>query len=126
MLVSGDTLVLDGTGEGAPITIGIASPGGAAVLTIIDESGETVREVSLGQMGGGRQTIPLSEHVSGLEAGRYRYEVTVLSEDGAPVEVQPFYRMKVEGVRFGPNGPQVTDGVDEYSIGDVLEVISGR
>jgi flagellar basal-body rod modification protein FlgD len=126
VLISGSTLIVDASGESPPLTIGVASPGGEASLQIFDSAGNAVEEVSLGPIGGGRQTIDVSEYVSDLDEGRYTYEVTVLSEDGTPVEVQPLYRMRVEGVRFGPNGPQVSDGVQEFSIADILEIIGGQ
>jgi flagellar basal-body rod modification protein FlgD len=125
VLVSGNTMVVDAAGASAPLTVGVAQPGGEAVLRIVDDAGKTIKEVSLGPLEGGRQTIPVNEHVSGLKEGRYTYEVTVQLEDGTPLEVQPLYRMRVEGVRFGPNGPQVSDGVQEFSIADILEIISG-
>lgn len=125
VLVAGNTLTVNASGESTPLTIGVAAPGGEATLKIFNDAGVVVAEVSLGPIRGGRQSVDVSAHVSGLEEGRYTYEVTVLSEDGTPLDVQPLYRMRVEAVRFGPNGPTVSDGVREYSIADLLEIISG-
>jgi flagellar basal-body rod modification protein FlgD len=126
VLVAGNTLVVDASGESEPLTIGVASPGGEATLRILDDAGKLVEEVELGPVRGGRQTIPLNEKAPDLEEGRYTYEVTVISDGGEPVEVKSFYRMRVEGVRFGPAGPQVSDGVQEFSIADILEIINGQ
>ncbi len=44
----------------------------------------------VGTIGGGRQEIELGEAASGLEPGRYTYELTVTDAEGAAVNVETF------------------------------------
>lgn len=124
VLAVGDRVQLgpDGTGT---VTIGVGAGGGDATLTLTDADGNTVATLDLGSIGSGRQTVSLQdfEAVNGLPPGTYRYEVQVAGPEGA-VEVETFSSLRVDGVRYTPNGPVLLAGDVEIPLSNVVELIS--
>ena len=115
-----------GPDSAGTITLGVGGAGGDATLTLTDAAGETVATLDLGALGPGRQTVSLSEFeaVQGLPPGTYEYEVTVQGGDGA-VEVQSFSNLRIDGVRYTPQGPVLLSGDTEIPLSDVVEIVSG-
>ena len=123
VLTIGDTVDIDGTGTEA-IIAGVEGDGGVATLHLYDADGTEVGSRLVGTIGGGRQEIELGDLASGLEPGRYRYELTVTDAAGEPVNVQTFMRVVVEGLRYGAHGPMLVSGDLEIPLADVVEIIS--
>jgi flagellar basal-body rod modification protein FlgD len=123
VLSLGNTVDVTGSG-GDSITVGVGGIGGSAAVTLYDADGLEVGSLDLGAIGGGRQEIPLDSVTSGLPAGRYTYELTVTNSQGDAVDVQTFMRARVDGVRYGANGPVLFSGTEEISLADVVEIIS--
>lgn len=123
VLTIGDTVDIDGTGTEA-IIAGVEGDGGVATLHLYDADGTEVGSRLVGTIGGGRQEIELGDLASGLEPGRYRYELTVTDAAGEPVNVQTFMRVVVEGLRYGAQGPMLVSGDLEIPLADVVEIIS--
>lgn len=122
VLTEGDRVVVDGTGDEA-VTIGVGETGGDGVLTLYDQDGNRVGTRDLGTLVGGRQQIELGAAAEGLPPGAYRYEVTVLDADQSSVEVRTFMSAHIDGVRYGPAGPQLLSGDLEIPMADVVEII---
>jgi hypothetical protein len=123
VLAVGDAVVLDGSGD-ETVTVGVGAGGGNATLEIYDARGERVGSTALGPIAGGRQEIELGAAAEGLAPGTYRYELIVTGPEDVPVEVQSFTRTRIEGVRYGPNGPQLVSGDLEIPLANVVEVIA--
>lgn len=123
ILAAGDTLVLSGTG-GERVTVGVGGQGGYGILKVLDENGKELGRQDLGWLSPGRNEILLGEASSGLSAGRYRYEVVVMSSEGERVPVQTFSRLVVDGIRYGPQGPVLLAGGVEIPLSGVVEVIT--
>ena len=112
------------TGTGDTITVGVDGIGGSATLRILDANGVEVGSHALGTIGGGRQEISLDPFTSGLPTGWYTYELDVTNAVGDPVDVQTFMRTRIDGVRYGAQGPVLLSGATEISLADVVEIIS--
>jgi flagellar basal-body rod modification protein FlgD len=123
VLAVGQSVEITGSGDES-VTIGVGSPGGSATLRIFDENGTEVGMQELGQIGSGRQEIPLGAAAGDLDPGRYTYSVEVVSGAGNPVEVQTFSRVNIDGVRYGTEGPMLISGNLEIPLGSVIEVIT--
>lgn len=124
VLAVGDRVQLGPDGPNA-VTLGVGAGGGDATLALKDADGTTVATLELGQLGSGRQTVSLQdfEAVNELPAGTYRYEVQVQGAEGA-VEVETFSSLRIDGVRYTPNGPVLLSGDVEIPLSNVVELIS--
>jgi len=109
-----------------PLVVGVDGEGGTAQLKIFDESGGEVRSRSVGQLDPGRQEINVEGLVGNLEPGRYTYTLEITDTEGSPVELQTFSRIKIDGVRYGPEGPVLMAGDLEVPIGNVVEVLANN
>ncbi len=123
VLALGDGVGVTGSGD-ETVTVGVGEGGGMAVLRILDDAGNEVGSRELGYLGAGRQEIALGDAAQDLEPGRYRFQVKVVGDTGAPVEVQSFARMQIDGVRYGPGGPVLISGTLEIPLSSVVEVIT--
>ncbi len=123
VLASSNGVQVDGSGEEA-VTIGVGGSGGNGVLRILDENGKEVGSRELGFLEAGRQEITLGAAAEELEPGRYTYEVEVRDDAGTSVEVQTFARVTIDGVRYGPGGPVLISGNQEFPLAGVVEVIT--
>lgn len=123
VLATGEAVHVTGSGE-ETVTVGVEGAGGDAVLSIYDADGNRVGSREVGPVGGGRQEIELGSAAQGLEPGRYRYELTVSGEDGSPVEVQTLMHVRIDGVRYGPQGPVLFSGDVEIPLANVVEIIA--
>ncbi len=125
VLTIGDTVDIQGTGN-ETITAGVDGDGGVATVHLYDADGEKVGSHVVGTIGGGRQEIELGDLASGLEPGRYRFELTVADAAGDPVNVQTFTRVAIDGLRYGSQGPMLVSGDLEIPLANVVEIISQR
>ncbi len=123
VLTVGDTVDVTGSGT-EKVTVGVDGAGGDAVLTLYDADGTEVGSLSVGPVGGGRQEIELGTLANGLTPGRYRYELTVTDAEGSPVQVQTFTRVRIDGLRYGSQGPVLTAGGLEIPLANVVEIIA--
>ena len=122
VLAVGD--VVDVSDGGESVTVAVGGLGGTATLTVYDTEGREVGSREVGPVGGGRQEIELGDAAEGLEPGRYSYELTVTGADGRPVEVRTFTRTRIDGVRYGTQGPVLFSGELEIALANVVEIIS--
>ena len=122
VLALGDTVDVTGTG-GDKITVGVDG-GGGATLIIYDANGVKVGSRDVGPVGPGRQDVQLGEAAVGLKPGNYRYELVVQGADGEPLEVRTFTRSRIDGLRYGPQGPVLLAGALEIPISDIVEILA--
>jgi len=123
VLAIGDTVEVTGAGDEV-VTVAVDGVGGTAVLTLYDADGTEVGSRVVGPVGGGRQEIELGDAASGLEAGSYRYELTVTDVSNESVSVSTFTRARIDGVRYGSEGPLLFAGSLEIPLANVIEIIA--
>lgn len=119
VLAIGDQVEI--TSTGGSVTFAVDGNGGSGTLKIYDGEGNMVGQRDLGVIDGGRHTIEVGTAAAGLEPGQYTYEVEVM-DDGAAVETQPFTRGRVDGIRYGADGPVLTSGALTIAFGAILEI----
>ncbi len=122
VLAVGDNVAVTGTGNDT-ITVGLEGPG-EATLILYDANGVAVGSREVGPVGGGRQEIELGDAAVGLDPGDYRYELVVHGADGEPVEVQTFTQTRIDGLRYGPQGPLLIAGTLEIPLSDIVEILA--
>ena len=77
----------------------------------------------LGQLGGGRRSIDLSKAIEGLPDGAYTFAVEVVNGSGEPASAQAITTLRVDGVRYGEDGPVLTAGEINIPVGRVVGVV---
>ncbi len=122
VLALGDTVAVTGT-EGDTVTVDVEGAG-EATLILYDASGVTVGSREVGPVSGGRQDIELGDAAVGLDPGNYRYELVVQGANGEPLEVQTFIRTRIDGLRYGPQGPRLIAGTLEIPLSNIVEILA--
>ena len=122
VLAVGDTVSVSGTG-GETVTVGVEGAG-EATLILYDADGVVVGSREVGPVSAGRQDIELGDAAVGLDPGDYRYELVVYDADGVPLEVQTFTRARIDGLRYGPQGPLLIAGTLEIPLSNVVEILA--
>ena len=121
VLAVGDQVEVSGDGGGS-VHFEVGDQGGTATLRILDESGREVGSRPLGFVAAGRHEVDLGSAVHGLDSGSYHYAIDIADSAGDPVPVQPFIRARIDGVRYGPNGPVLTAGDVRIAFGTILQI----
>ena len=121
VLAEGDGVVVPAEGDAA-VTVRIGDAGGAATLRVFDAEGREVGSRALGTVAGGRQTFELGSAAAGLTPGAYTYAVEVRSPSGGQVPVQGYTAGRVDGVRYGKEGPVLLAGPLTIAFGSVVEI----
>ena len=123
VLVQGNTVEMPASGE-ASVKVSVGGTGGSGELVLKDEFGVEVGRIPLQTLKPGLQSIDLTAMAGHLPTGKYSYSVALTDADGVAVPVTTFSVLKVDGVRYTPNGPVLTVGPDTIPLGDVLEIIN--
>jgi flagellar basal-body rod modification protein FlgD len=121
VIAQGDVVSMPAEGE-LSVTIGVDGEGGSGQLVMYDDAGNEVGRVPVPSVAGGRQTIDLSDLVGDVAPGRYTYEVELTSAAGAPVAVQTYSTLRVDGLKLTQNGPVLTSGPVQIPLGAVIEI----
>jgi flagellar basal-body rod modification protein FlgD len=119
----GDQVTLDG-GENPAVTVDVGGGAAKATLKIFDANGREVGSRELGALSAGRRTIALEDAVKGLPEGTYRYQVEATNAAGDPVNVRTLVRARVDGVRYGSEGPILTAGGMSLPFASVIEIVA--
>lgn len=112
-------------GSAGSVSAAVGGAGGEAMLRIYDSAGREVGSRALGVVGSGRQTWELGGAAAGLPPGTYTFAVDVTDPNGEPVPVQTLVSGRVDGVRYGSNGPVLTAGQLSIPIGQIIEIVTG-
>ena len=110
-------------GSATPIEIDVSGVGGSGTLRLYDSAGREVKLMELGHLAGGRQSIDLSSAIEGLPDGAYTFAVEVLDANGQAIATEPITTMRVDGVRYGAEGPVLTAGDVVIPVGRVVGVV---
>jgi flagellar basal-body rod modification protein FlgD len=121
VLAQGDVVTVPAEGE-LSATIDVAGEGGSGELVMYDDAGNEVGRVPVPFVAGGRQKIDLTDLVGSVEPGRYTYQVELTAADGAPVAVQMYSTLRVDGLKLTQNGPVLTSGPVQIPLGAVIEI----
>lgn len=120
VLAVGDQVEI--TSAGGSVTFAVEGNGGSATLRIYDAEGKEVGKRDLGVIDGGRKTVDVGSAADGLEPGQYTFGVEVVDSSGEQVATQPFTRGRVDGIRYGADGPVLTSGTLTIPFGAILEI----
>jgi len=99
------------------VDVQVPASGGAGRLSILDESGAVIREIELGALRPGEQTLDIERALRGLSSGTYRVAVDVTTADGRSTPLQTRLAVTVDGVKMSATGAHVTSGSMSYPIG---------
>jgi flagellar basal-body rod modification protein FlgD len=111
----------DGSGT---IDVEIGGTGGSLTIRLTDKDGKVLGTREVGFLEAGRHTVDLGSATSGLPAGVYRCEVVVTDGKDVQVPARLLATARVDGVRYGSQGPILIAGPLEIPLANVLEVKS--
>jgi flagellar basal-body rod modification protein FlgD len=112
-----DDQIFVGPGGTESVDVDVPTTSGAGRLQIMDASGIVLREIELGNMVPGEQSIALNAALRGLPSGNYRVGVDVTTADGTNTPLQTRLLVRVDGVKMSASGAHVTSGPLSYPIG---------
>ena len=118
--IGNDVLLPEGGNASVSATVGGA--GGNAVLKIYDGAGREVGSRSLGYVPAGMGTWELGSAAEGLPPGHYTYSLEVADAEGEIVPTQTYTVARIDGVRYGGDGPVLTAGSLSIPIGQVVQI----
>lgn len=110
-------------GTAEPIQVEVPGAGGEGTLRLYDAAGREVRVVELGALEGGRRSIDLSKAIEGLPDGSYTFAVEVENGSGERTSAKAITTLRVDGVRYGEEGPVLTAGEINIPVGRVVGVV---
>jgi flagellar basal-body rod modification protein FlgD len=108
------------------VTASIGGAGGPATLHLFDASGKEVGTRELGIVESGKQTFALGDAAKDLAPGVYTYSIDAKDFQGKPVDVQTFISGRIDGVRYGKDGPVFTMGGITIPLGSIVEIGAGN
>ena len=123
--VANHQIKVGGTGAATKALADVPAGGGSLTLRITDASGNPVTSVDLGAVSGGLQSFNLSDYTKGLSAGTYGVAFDLSTGSGAATAVThptTFVTVHVDGVKFTPQGAQVTAGGLTYPVSGIVSI----
>jgi len=121
VIVEGNAIELPAQGE-ASVRVKVGDAGGSGQLIVRDDTGVEVARVPISNTAAGAQTIDLTKLVGTLPAGHYTYDVELTDSAGGPVSVTKYSKLRVDGLRYTPNGPVLMSGGVSLTLGQVVEI----
>jgi flagellar basal-body rod modification protein FlgD len=118
----GDQLAV-GKGGASEVSFDVGGAGGNATLRILDSTGREVASRSLGNIGGGRQTVSLGDLTDDLADGVYHFAVDVADSAGNAVNVTTYVRGTVDGISTGSGGLVLNAGPLTIQFANVIEIL---
>ncbi len=121
-----DTFTLPETGD---VSIGakLSSKADEVTVTVVDESGKTVRTMRLGAHEAGEIEVRWDgrdDDGNRLPPGDYTVKVTAAKADGEDVPVETIRRARIDGVSFENGYPELIVGDSRIKLSEVLEVLA--
>lgn len=118
----GDQVAVPEGGE-ATVHVRVGDAGGVATLKVFDGEGREVGSRALGTVVGGKHEFELGSAARDLAPGKYTYRVEVKDpSSGNPVPVQTYTVGRIDGVRYGQEGPVLMAGKLTIAFGSVVEI----
>jgi flagellar hook assembly protein FlgD len=121
VLAVGNVVEVGATG-GGEIEFEVGGSGGLATLKILDDNGRQIGSRPLGFVTPGKHEFELGSAAAGLAPGAYRFAVDVVDAAGKAVPAQSYVSAKIDGVRYGSDGPILTSGSLRIPFGAVLQI----
>jgi flagellar basal-body rod modification protein FlgD len=121
VIVEGNSVDMPSQGP-AGVRINVGGSGGSGELVLHDETGTEVARIPVAHVDGGQQSIDLSGYVGKLPPGQYTYDVELTDSTGAAVEVTTYSKLRIDGLRYTPNGPVLLSGGLSLTLGEVVEI----
>ncbi len=126
IVANGDRLVLDETGA-TPIQFALDGPSEITNVTVFNEDGIAVRQLSLGALPGGLQEARwdgIDDNGRSAPAGNYRFAVTAQDSAGSTVATRTEIRGRVSGAIYRDGDPYLNVGNQQVALKDVKSVTS--
>lgn len=123
--VQSSQIAVGGTGTSPKAAADIPAGGGHLSMRITDASGNTVSTVDLGNVNAGRQSFSVDSATKGLAAGTYGVAFDLSTGSGAGAAVThptTLVTVHVDGVKYTPQGAQVTSGGLPYPISGIVSI----
>lgn len=121
VLAAGNEVEVGGTGA-EEVQFEVGGSGGLATLKILDDNGKQIGSRPLGFLTAGKHEFELGSASAGLAPGAYRFAIDVADAAGKPVLTQTYISAKIDGVRYGSEGPILTSGGLKIPFGTVLQI----
>lgn len=121
---AGDKITLKQAGDDKAMQVDLGGPADDVVVSIVDESGKTVRTMHLGPHDAGNVDVAfdgLADDGTPLPAGDYDVKV-VATKNEAPVDATVLQRGHVSGVSFADGAAQLLVDGELVRLPDVLEI----
>ncbi|HET9986175.1 MAG TPA: flagellar hook capping FlgD N-terminal domain-containing protein [Longimicrobiales bacterium] len=110
-----------GSGSAPTVAFDLAADAAAGQLHVFDAAGHEVLTQSLSASAAGRQTLALDPAAT-LPPGKYTYVVEAADAAGKAVDVTPYSVARVDGVRYGTDGPVLLAGPMEIPMSAVVQI----
>lgn len=112
--------------EGTPEKLGFSIENDAASATLVvkDSSGNTVKEMSLGQVEAGYHEVEwdgVNSDGLAAEQGLYTFSIDAKDSDSQSIDAKEFINGQVTGVSFGDSSALLIDGIEITS--DMVQAI---
>ncbi|MBX6365778.1 MAG: hypothetical protein IRZ00_18165 [Gemmatimonadetes bacterium] len=114
-----DIAVAGGSAPTVAFDLGAAAAGGQ--IHVFDADGREVLTQSFPAVAAGRQTLTL-DPAAPLPPGRYTYVVEATDEAGQAVDVTTYSVARIDGVRYGTDGPVLLAGPLEIPMSAVVQI----
>ncbi|MBA4070805.1 MAG: hypothetical protein C0497_03075 [Gemmatimonas sp.] len=119
--VASDQIAGGATGT-TSVAAEIGTGGGNLTVRIVDANGATLTTKLVGRVGSGRTDVAIGDLTSKLPAGTYQVVFDLAAGTAGVTHPTPLVTATVDGVRFGPNGVDITSGSLSFPIGSIVSV----
>lgn len=122
----GNQVAWDGDGDAA-LAYDLAANASEVTVTIRDQNGNVVRELTPGAQEDGRSTLAwdgTDKNGATVPEGVYTFEVAAVDANDEAVAAETYVTGTVDRIRFSPDGTQLWIGPMSVWMGDVLTVQS--
>jgi flagellar basal-body rod modification protein FlgD len=121
VVAAGDQVLLPETGSAA-VRVEVGGRGGVGMLRLFDLAGREVGVQKLGSLPPGQHDITLGSWAQSLPVGPYTYALEVVDAAGEPVASRTFTTGRVDGIRYGADGPMLTASGMTIPFGSVVQI----
>jgi flagellar basal-body rod modification protein FlgD len=117
-----------GVKQTTPFGVDVVSPASKVTVTILDSSGKAVRQMDLGALPEGVQSVSWDGKGDGgvsLPDGAYNISVAAVDAQGNPVSADALTYGTVSSVQYSSSGPKINLGLaGSASLSDIRQILS--